>query len=520
MNDAPRYSTLRDYLHLLRKQWLLILVPMIVGAAAAYYFSNRDHKVYKTTAAVSIQDETQILQLLGAQSSQGSATNNSAVVVAQTIDTPQLARRVRHRMKTHIDPGALQGMVSLGVDAASGLVIVTSSTENAGLAADVANAYASQIADDTTADARHQFSSAIDSLQGRLKKLSPKDPATVGERADLQTEITRLQFLHSNSTPGQVARSAQAPASPVSPKPTREAALGLGAGLLVGLILAFLRESLDRRLRGAGEIQAELGYRVIGQLRDQTLGQAVKPSSVMERDQAGDVETFRILRRNVDFLAPGPEGRVILVTSALPEEGKSTVAASLALAAAASGRRTLLIEADLRRPALAGRLEIKPAPGLSEYLAGRAEPHDVLQTIPVAAPESAANGNSAADPDNVLVCVPAGAVSSRSAELLSSNRMASLLREVRQVYDLVLVDSAPLLPVADTLELLPHVAGVVFCVRSGRTTRDQARAAKAALSAVPPDSIGIVVTGLQRRDEPAGYGLYPYYYSEAERIEA
>jgi Mrp family chromosome partitioning ATPase len=156
---------------------------------------------------------------------------------------------------------------------------------------------------------------------------------------------------------------------------------------------------------------------------------------------------------------------------------------------------------------------------LTDYLAGKAEPQEILRTVPVRAPEPHhRNGSSPSEPDNALVCVPAGSSSPRSAELLASGRMASLLRDVAQVYELVLIDTAPLLPVADTLEMLAHVNGVMLCVRSGRSTSDQARAVKAALAHVPADSIGIVVTGLQTRDEPAGHGLYPYYYSTAERV--
>jgi uncharacterized protein involved in exopolysaccharide biosynthesis len=253
-DDPPRYSSLRDYLRLVRKQWLLILIPAVIGAGAAYFFSSRTAKTYDASAAVSIQDETQLLELLGTSVYPGAAPGTSPQVVAQTIDTPALAQGVKRRLRTRLPREELRGLISLSVDSTSGLVNVTASTGSGAFAARVANAFAAQIAVNTTSAARRQFASAITTLSRRLHQLGPTTLANAAERSNLETEISRLEFLHSNSTPGQVAKSAEAPGAPASPKPARDAALGLAAGLLLGLILAFLRESLDRRRRGSAEI--------------------------------------------------------------------------------------------------------------------------------------------------------------------------------------------------------------------------------------------------------------------------
>lgn len=155
---------------------------------------------------------------------------------------------------------------------------------------------------------------------------------------------------------------------------------------------------------------------------------------------------------------------------------------------------------------------LQPGPGLSDYLAGRAEPGDILQTVAIPG-ASVGNGNGPAPETTAgLVVIVAGTPTSRPAEILSSERFRTFLSTVRDAYDIVILDSTPLLSVVDALELLRHVDGIVLCARSVQTTRDQLRAARAALDRAPDRPTGVVVTGLSARDE-AEYGYYSYAYA-------
>jgi succinoglycan biosynthesis transport protein ExoP len=515
MDDAPRYASLRDYLLLLRRRWMLIALPAVLGAAAAFAFSAATSKTYVAEAQILVQDETQQLTLLGTSVAPNSGTSISPVIVAQTVETPALARAVRRRLGGSVPAAELTGGISLSVNSTSGLLTVTATEGSARAAAAVANAYAAAISAKTTAGARARITRAARALQRRLSQLSPRLASNQGERSNLLDEISRLDFLRATSSAGQVAQRAIPPSAPSSPKTTRNAALGLLAGLLVGVILAFLRDGFDSRLKGSEAIADELGFPLIGQVRASSMGKAIQPRLIADRDTAGDVETFRILRNNLELLTNGA-ARPALVTSALPEEGKSTVATSVALAVAAAGRRTLLVEADLRRPSLARRLELEPSPGLMEYLQGRAGPEEILRSLPVRATdaldssgEHPEQGTPLAQP---LVVIPAGEPSGASTELLASERMRVLLDEVSDVYELVIVDSAPLLPVADTLQLLPMVGRVLLCARSGRATRQLAQAVRRALGPIDDGAVGVVVTDLHERDEPS---MYQHYYSDA-----
>jgi capsular exopolysaccharide synthesis family protein len=218
------------------------------------------------------------------------------------------------------------------------------------------------------------------------------------------------------------------------------------------------------------------------------------------------------MRQNLDFLDAERSLRSVAVTSALAQEGKSTVAALLAHANAAAGKRTLLLECDLRRPTLAARLGLKEAPGLCDYLGGSAAPQEILQTVatnPLAELDEHNGGPTAAPrhPAARLVCITAGS-SPRPAELLASDRFRAFMAEVREAYDFVVLDTSPLVPVVDTRELLPLVDGVIVCVRAAQTTREAAAAAKEALGRTPSRPTGIVVTGITPRTD-----LYYHYYS-------
>ena len=181
------------------------------------------------------------------------------------------------------------------------------------------------------------------------------------------------------------------------------------------------------------------------------------------------------------------------------------------------------MECDLRRPDFAERIGLAARPGLADHLAGRASAREILQEIVVpwgatgGAPPNGrppASGAVAEGRSPVLLpCVTAGTTLPNAAELLNSDRFKIYLSRLTRTYDLVILDTAPLLPVVDTLEIVPLVDAVLLCVRASRTTREQAAAAKAALDRFPDRPIGLVTTGVRARDAGSQYYSYSYSYS-------
>lgn len=517
-SPAVRYLTLRDYARVLRRYWIMIAALAIIGAGAGVAVASRQKPVYEATAEVDFQDPNQDVGLTGLGSNTAESPAQIAAVNAQTVTTPAVIRQVKRHLRTSLSVGELAGAVSTQTSQQSGLLDIVATGSTPAFAASLANTVAATLVTQDNQQTRAQFARLASDVRARIAHLA-RSPAVDGPDGPLsfyENELARMQTLDTFATSVQLERRAQAPAAASSPGRSRGALLGLALGLLLGIVVAFIRDSTDRRLRGVQDVDASFRLPLLGHVGKRSLGGIAYTAGSSGTRHEPDMEQFRILRRNVEFLDRENPPRQILVTSAVPEEGKTTVAVSLAFAIAAAGKRTLLVDCDLRRSDLARRLGVSSSPGLGEYLAGMASPEEILRTVAFTEPTadgSAAvgsnNGHAPAPSPQRLVYIPAGSPTSRSAELLGSSRFQEFLAEVGRTYDSVVLDSSPLLPVADTLEMAPHVDVIVLCARHSRTTREQAVAVRTALSRIPERPAGVVVTGVK---PGAARELYAYSY--------
>jgi capsular exopolysaccharide synthesis family protein len=514
VNDTPRYATLRDYLRVLRSHRLLILGVTIAFAAAAFLISSLQHKEYTAQASLSFRDISQDTLITGGQSVPVFSPDQIAQTNADLINTPAVARRVKASLHTNLTAAELQDSVSTEVSTRTNFVVIKAVRDDAAFAARLANAYAAEVEKQDTKQLRTRAGDTIDSLKKQLK--STKGSSTTAsqdllEQQFLQERLAQLETIRDLAQPVQITKPATVPSSPSSPKVARNAILGGILGLAFGLLAAFMRDSLDRRLRNTDEVQAELKLPVIGRIPEDALGHPGFANGEVD-DADVHLESFRMLRTNLEFLQAGSPMKTVMVTSGLPGEGKSTVAMALAGAAAVAGKRTLLVECDLRRPCFADRLGIKEKPGLTDYLVGQAEPADILQVVKLSPPVRLnSNGKETekeAEEYANMVCIAAGSTAPLPAEMLGSDRFASFLSKVSKAYDTVVLDTSPILSVVDALELAPQVDGLLVCVRLSKTTREQARAARDALGQLPGRPTGVVVTGVRASDD-AYYG-YTY----------
>jgi succinoglycan biosynthesis transport protein ExoP len=515
VNDTPRYASLRDYLRVLRSHRLLILGVIVAFAAAAFLVSSLQKKEYTAQASLSFQDISQD-PLLNQQSIPTISADQLAAINADLINSPSVAARVKARLHTNLSPTDLQDSVSTQVSTRTNFVVIQAKRDDPAFAARLANAYAAVVLRQDTQKLRSRVDSTINSLKNKLKSTKKSSSATTAssdllEQQLLQQQIARLETIRDLAQPVQITKPATVPSSPSSPKVARNTILGAILGLAFGLLAAFMRDSLDRRLRNTDEVQAELHLPVIGRVPDDALGHPGFANGAVD-DADVHLEAFRMLRTNLEFLQAGSPLKTVMVTSGLPEEGKSTVAMALAGAAAVAGKRTLLVECDLRRPCFADRLGINSTPGLTDYLVGQAEPADILQVVKLSPPvRLGGNGKETekeAEEYANMVCITAGSTAPLPAEMLGSDRFASFLGKVSKAYDTVVLDTSPILSVVDALELVPQVDGLLVCVRLAKTTREEARAARDALAHLPGRPTGVVVTGVHAGDD-AYYG-YTY----------
>ncbi|TKV61696.1 polysaccharide biosynthesis tyrosine autokinase [Nakamurella flava] len=264
---------------------------------------------------------------------------------------------------------------------------------------------------------------------------------------------------------------------PVSPKKTLNYALGLVVGLAAGLALAILRTILDTTVRSPQALRELTGAPVLATIASDR-GARRSPLIVDRSAQSGRAEAFRQLRTNLQFVDLQEPVRTLVVTSSLPDEGKSSTAANLAVAFAESGRRTLLVEADLRRPKVADYLELERAVGLTDVLLGGVDINDALQPW----------GNLP------LTLLASGTIPPNPSELLGSPVMAELMASLSTSFEMVVIDTPPLVPVTDAAIAATLADGAILIVRYGRTSRADIAAAVRSLDAVGARNLGSVLT--------------------------
>jgi capsular exopolysaccharide synthesis family protein len=505
--DSADSTSLRDYLGVLKARRGTIAAVTLIAVALGLAYSLVKTPTYEAEATIEFSDPAADLPIAtpGAQGPVDFTPDKSAAADSRIVTRDDVVRRVERQIGDDVDATDIEDHVDAAVQPDSNLVAITGTSESADDAALIANAFAQQTRNAARQEARDRFAAKADELDAAIGP--GLDPVT---RAQYQSTIAKYETLAAVADPVEITRPATVPGSPASPKPIRDTILAAILGLLIGIGVAFLRNALDRRIKDSHEIQHELGLPLVGYVRSDALGLAGVGRNGASFVSEDDLEAFRILRTNVDFLAGDDAINSLVVTSALPEEGKSTVAAWYAYVNAVAGRSTLLVECDFRRPVLAKRFGVAPGPGLSDYLAGNVRPKEVLRSVSTQGREG----------ENVLALIPAGENAFQPTEMIASKTFKSFVAQVTKTYDMVIFDSAPLLPVGDTLELMPQVDAALFCVRLGQTTRDQALAAKQAMSHLPERPTGLVVTGVKRGGDDDYYGYYSYSPQRAESVRA
>lgn len=485
-------STPRDHLRVLVARRLTIIVVTIIALVIGVAYSALKKRTYQATATIQFVQQADIgVFTPGVQTPVDVSPTQSAAANSQIVTRTDVVAAVQEATRSGMSTDQLQSAVNAAVQPNSNLIAVQVTARHAGLASTLANQFAIQTQAAVRRDVRRSYVKDADSLRSVLRR-TKFDAAT---RAAYRQAISRVSILGQVADPVQVVRPATTPSSPASPKPATDVLLALVLGLIAGTALAFARNALDLRITDVADVAREMGLPLVGYVHSEILGLAAG-NGIGSAGQ-GDLENFRILRTNVAFLAPNRDIESVAVTSAVAEEGKSTVSAWYAYVSAASGVRTLLVDCDLRKPRLAERFDLAPTPGLTDFLAGSAEPQDVLRVIDVEGPDAVP-----------LTVIPAGATVQQPAETIGSQRFTTFIEEVSHAYDLVIFDTAPLLPVSDTLQLVPQVKLLLLCVRVGQTTRGQTQAVKQTLANLPARPTGVVVSGIQRSDDD--YYYYPY----------
>ncbi|PCN47078.1 chromosome partitioning protein [Curtobacterium sp. 'Ferrero'] len=448
---------LRDYITVLRKGWVLILVLALVGVAAAAGFSLLKKPVYSASAQVFVSTETS-----GSASdlAQGNTfTQQRVLTYSNLVSTPIVLLPVISSLHLDVNADQLAKQVTATAPTSTTLISITVQDTDPVRATEIANA----------------TSQSLTNVVQDIEATDASGKATV--------KLTRV-------------KQADVPSTPVSPNVPVNVALGLLVGLALGVGIAVLRETLDNRVRTEQDVEKISPKPVVGGIAFDNKA-SERPLIVQVDPRSPRAESFRTLRTNLQFLELDAGARTFVMTSSMQSEGKSTTVANLAIALDSAGFRVILIDADLRRPRVAEYMDVDGAAGLTDVLIGRAALEDVAQPW--------GRGN--------LVVLPAGQIPPNPSELLGSKAMENLIAALEQQFDYVLFDAPPLLPVTDAAILAKKVSGAIVAVAAGKTHKGQLAAAVSSLDNVAAPIAGFVITMMPVRGPGAyGYGRYGYGY--------
>jgi tyrosine-protein kinase len=320
-----------------------------------------------------------------------------------------------------------------------------------------------------------------------------------GQIAILTAQVTNLP---PDVDPGQVILPANAPTSPSSPDHVVNGGLGLFLGLVLGLLLAFVLDRLDERLRGREDLEEAIQAPVVGIVPHFDLwAKHERAMLVTIREPSGPAsEAYRTLRTSVSAMARQGDIRTLLVTSALPGEGKSTTAANLSAALATAGERVLLVSADLRKPRVHEFFDLPNWKGVADVLQARSPVRRAIQSSGIPG----------------LSVLTSGAPRPDGSELLHSPTLPEMLAELRTAFDLIVIDSTPVLGLADSLAVAQAVDGVLFVATPRMASRDAVAQAREQLVQVG----GRVLGGVLNAVTQAKAGAYGYGYAQQAAEEA
>jgi Mrp family chromosome partitioning ATPase len=525
-----------------RRKWIIALLP-VTAAVAAYVASASHAPVYRATAEVLVLPTNLAAQLEGIAPNLLLNDPNYLTTQAEIARSPELARTVATAAGVPGETaGGFLGQSTASTQAETNKVELSVSSAIASDAVRLVNTYANEytkyrgdLYQKPIEKALRRKEAQIGAMQRRSSSQS-NNPAFQARYQDLLQQRDNLQTFGQQLANNASVWSSATDAPKVSPRPRRDAMLGVLLGLVLGVGLAFFADALDKRVRTEQEIESILGIPLLGRVPRPTRKLRTANKLVMlEEPTSVHAQTFRRLRTSIEFVNFEQHAKMIMVTSALPREGKSTTIANLAVALARAGRNVAIADLDLRRPFLHTFFATGSDHGFTDVVVNRVGLDRAIRQIALPGGAHLASGpsvngqpaavgcnptNGRASLESVLSVLPAGSIPPAADEFLESEGVSAVLSELSERYDVVLVDTPPLLAVGDVMGLSTRVDAIVVVTRLGIHRRQLEELTRQLHNCRAP-VLGFVLTGASHGDSYSyGYGYDQRVYeapSEAEQ---
>ncbi len=504
MRDSRSSHARPETLASLAGRWRIIVPFVVVTPVVVFLLTSAKSPTYESSAEVLLS--RQGLVISGLDDSSYSSQTRDLKTQAEIARLPDVEARVAEAAARE-DGGAVGYLGQLSVSANGDTDLITFVVRHGDpeFAARLARLYAEQyIAYRNDLDTR-SLRRAIAVIDAQLGTARTDGTGSIAY-ADLVQKHQRLQSgLASLETNATLVRS-DVSATRIAPRPRRAALLALVLGLVIGTGTAALTFLLDPRARSAEEISEQLGLPLLGQL---PTGEGPhRELAMLRRDDRGlDAEAIRVLRTNLEHDSIGRETGVVMVTSSVAGEGKSTTVANLAVAFAVAGRDVVLVDLDLRRPTIAGLFRLPSSPGIADLVRGGARVEQILHAVQLDRSRGKWVPERADDEATVgtLRVVTSGAPRRDDATAIAAARtLPSLLESLREHADIVLVDTAPLLWASDTLILSQYADAILLVAHMRRYRPGHGRELERLLALSPATPLGLVVVGAPSQFEHAG----------------
>ncbi len=545
-----------DYVRVIRRGWWIVLTTLVLVTAVTYFISSRQSPVFQATA-----DDLITTLDLNSPSSQHTSSGSSqqyVATMAQVAQSEQVASAALAKVPeiTDMTPGKLLKASTVTADPTATIVEFKVSYHTKKGAVALTNAYAQAFAEYRKQQTTASRNKLVDSAQNLAKSyhsLADKAYQKYNDDKDAGLPAATVQndFKNYNELSGKASRADEnvigietqadatlgqiqvqnkaSGAAQLAPNTKRNTAIGVILGLVIGIGLVFAREAFDTRIRSAEQVAAELGLPLFGRLPRPDKDMRKHDQLTLLADPHGiHSEAYKKLRVSLDFANLDPQAQMLLVTSAVAQEGKSTTAANLAVAMAASGKNVVLVDLDLRAPYLDRFFGLTGRPGVTDVILGTATLDEALVPIVVpGAPDPGArrNGHGNEPSGSLLHVLIAGEPPSDPSSLLASKALAALLTELRERAETIVIDTPPVLPVADTMALTSQADAYMVVSKLDLVRRPMLHELRRELGTARALGLGVVVTDAESESGYGyggayGYGGYSAPADQAARTRA
>ena len=533
-SDDPEGLSLRDALRVVaRWKWLIIGLTLVLGVAA-FAYSIAQPKQYTATTSLKYEQQVNVADPLGSNYINPLTVQQELAGVSSQLSDPALQARVARAVGLQASDKQLTPTAA--AIANSNVVTISATAKTPGRAAAIANGYAAAFIAVSKKAAQAQLITAETVVKQQLKAYTSPASQRSTQYILLAQQLQDLQIAAATATGDYLIVSpAVPPTSPSSPHPKRTAAIGLAAGLLLGIALAFLLEQLNTSLRSHREVSEILNLPVVGRVpRIEKNAMATDPLAVVHDPGGSAAEALRLLRSNLDYLNVDGTLSSVLVTSCIRGEGKSVTVCNLAATLALGGKDVVVVDGDLRRPRVHTYFGLPNAAGLSTVVSRKTTLAEALQTYELPLSDWQAGGNGAQASGNghkpsgngsqpasldrrgSLRVLTSGPLPPNPGELIASETFGQTVAELVAQSDIVLVDTPAFIPVSDAAAIAPRVDGVFMLVNMDGTTRPMLTEAKEFLAQLPTRKLGVIVV----REKSARQDYYRYHSYDADPAKA